>query len=94
MHYAMRPARFVTLCFVYSGLVLLAQYAVVYRFGLALEGLVQLGVALSILAVGAVRLLRPEEEAGNPAEWGLMAYAMAVLCLMVTGILLAQLFVL
>ena len=90
----MRPARFVTLCFVYSGLVLFAQYAVVYRFGLEVEGLVQLGVALSILAVGVARLLYPAEEAGNPAEWGLMAYAMAVLSLLVTGILLAQLIVL
>lgn len=89
----MRPDRFVTLCFLYSGLVLLARYAVLYRLGLSLEALVQLGVALSILAVGVVRLRAPAAEAGNPAEWGPLAYGLAALALLVTGIFLAQLLV-
>lgn len=87
----MRPARFVTLCFCYCGVVFLGQYAVVYRFGVGFEALVQLGVALSILAAGVVRLVSPREADRNPAEWGLFTYAMAVLSLLVTGIFLAQL---
>ncbi|WP_336134345.1 hypothetical protein [Natronomonas amylolytica] len=87
----MRPARFVTLCFLYSGVVLLAQYVVVYRFRLTVGGLAQLGVGLSILAAGLVRLWYPEEERQNPAEWGLFTYGMAVLAFFLTGILLAQL---
>lgn len=86
----MRPARFVTLCFLYSGLVLLAQYAVVFRFGLGLEALVQFAMALSILAAGVVRLLYPEEEA-NPSEWGPFTYGMAALSLLLTGIVIGQL---
>lgn len=87
----MRPARFVTLCFLYSGLVLLAQYAVVYGLALSLQALVQLAVALSILAVGVVRVRYPTEEAGNPAEWGPFTYVLAALALLLTAILLAQL---
>ena len=90
----MRPARFVTLCFLYSGLILLVQYGIVFKFQLGLEGISQLGVALSILAVGLVRLRIQEEEKQNPAEWGLFAYGMGALAIFLTIIFLVQLVVL
>ena len=89
----MRPARFVTLCFLYSGLVLSTQYAVFYRFRLELGSLAQLGVALSVLAVGGVRLRYPEEERGTPAEYGLFTYGMLLLSALLTAIFLARLVV-
>lgn len=87
----MRPDRFVTLCFLYSGLVLLAQYLIVYQFRLSLGALAQVGVALSILATGLVRLWYPDEERGNPAEWGPFTYGVAVLSCLLTVIILGQL---
>lgn len=86
----MRPSRFVTLCFLYNGAVLLAQYLVVYRFALGLGGLAQLGVALSVLGVGIIRLRDPETEADNPANFGAFTYGMAALSVLLTAIFLAQ----
>ena len=90
----MRAARFVTLCFVYSGLVFLAQYATLYGVSFEIAGLAQLGVGLSILAAGLLRLKRPEEEAQNPAEYGPLAYGTAALSVFVTIIFLGQLLLL
>lgn len=87
----MKPGRFVTLCFLYSGLILVGQNAVVYEFQLSLGAVAQLGVGLSIFGVGIVRLWRPKEEDQNPAEWGLFSYGMAALSLFLTVIILAQL---
>lgn len=87
----MHPARFVTLCFLYNGSVLLAQYLVVYRFALGLGGLAQLGAALSVLGVGIIRLRNPEAEADNPANVGAFTYGMAGLSVLLTAIFLAQL---
>lgn len=90
----MRAARFVTVCFIYSGLVLLAQSVTNYGVSFELASLSQLGVGLSILAVGLVRLWKPEEEEQNPAEYGLFAYGMAALSVFLTTIFLGQLLVL
>lgn len=87
----MRPARFVTLGFLYSGLILLAQYWLVYNFQLGLEGLSQLGMGISIMAVGLVRLRYQEEEKQHPAEWGLFALGMGALMIFLTAIFLVQL---
>ena len=87
----MRAARFVTLCFIYSGLIFLAQYVMIYGVSFELAGFAQLGVGLSILAAGFLRLKRPEEESQNPAEYGLFAYGMAALSLFITIIFLGQL---
>lgn len=87
----MRPARFVTLCFLYSGVVLLAQYVAIYRFQVTIGAFAQLGVGLSILAVGLVRLRYPEEERDNPEDWGPFTYGMAGLTVFLTAIFLAQL---
>ena len=87
----MRPERFVTLCFLYSGLILLAQYVVIYQLQLNLAGLSQLGVGISILAAGFIRVWNPEAENQNPAKWGLFTYGMAILSLFLTGIFIAQL---
>jgi hypothetical protein len=87
----MRSARFVTLCFCYSGTVLLAQHAVVYRVRIDVAALADLGVAPSVLAAGAVRSYDSETEAENLAEWGSFTYGLAALSLVVTVIFLAQL---
>ena len=47
----MRPERFVTYCFLYAGLVLLAQYAFIYPLRLDVATLAQFVVGGSILAV-------------------------------------------
>ena len=90
----MRAARFVTLCFVYSGSVFVAQYATVYGVSFETAGLAQLGVGLSLLAVGLFRLRRPEQEDETPAEYGPFAYAMATLSVFVTLVLLGQILLL
>jgi len=90
----MRPARFVTLCFVYSGLILLMQYVTVYQHSFEITGLAQLGVALSILATGVYRLWDSDVESENPSKYGLFTYGMAILSLILTGLFLGQLFLL
>lgn len=90
----MDPSRFVTLCFLYSGTVLLAQYVFIYRFELGLEGLAQLGVAFSVLGVGLVRLRYSKKEEQKPTTYGISTYGMAILSLVLTAIFLVQLFVL
>lgn len=90
----MRPARFVTLCFLYSGLILLAQTWTIDGFQMDLVGISQLGVGLSILAVGLVRMWYPEEEDDTPAEWGIFTYGMGALAIFLTAIFLVQLIVL
>ncbi|MDG5759009.1 hypothetical protein QA600_06610 [Natronococcus sp. A-GB1] len=93
----MRAARFVTLCFLYSGLIFIAQFITVYSAstGVSTElgALAQLGVGLSIFAGGLVRLWKPKEEQ-KPTEYGFMAYGMAVLSVFLTVIFLAQLLLL
>jgi hypothetical protein len=84
----------VTLCFIYSGSIFLAQYATIYGVSFELAGLAQLGVGISILAAGIIRLRRPEEEAQNPAEYGLFTYGMAALSIFITLIFLGQLLLL
>lgn len=45
----MRAPRFVTLCFVYCGLLFLAQYLLVYRYSVGVRGVVHLVVATGLL---------------------------------------------
>lgn len=90
----MRAARFVTLCFVYSGLLLLVQAVIAYRHSSELAGLAQLAVALSILATGVYRLWDSEIESENPADYGLFAYGMTIFSLSLTALLLGQLLLL
>lgn len=90
----MRPARFVTLCFLYSGALLVIRYPLFYRFRLDVGGVANLGVGLIILLTGLVRLRYPEKEERKPSDWGPMAYGMAFLATALTAIFLAQLLVL
>jgi hypothetical protein len=87
----MQPGRFVTLCFLYSGLVLLAQYALFSEISLALGSLSQLAIGLAVLVTGLLRLRLPREEADNPSSWGLFTGAMALLSVLLTVLFLAQL---
>lgn len=90
----MRPARFVTVCFLYAGLMLVAQQTLLYPLGFDLSTVAGVGVGLSVLATGLVRLWNPETERQNPAEYGLFTYGMAVLCVFLTGIFVVQLLLL
>jgi len=90
----MRPERFVTLCFMYAGVILLAQSAFIYPGGLDVATLAQLGVGVSILATGLFRLRSPELEADNPGEYGTFAYSMALLCVALSGLFFVQFVVL
>lgn len=80
------PARFVTLCFIYSGLALLAQAALTYPVGWA--WLSNSGIGLIILFNGFYRLWKPHQEEHRPTEYGFMAYAMGGLSIVVTALLL------
>jgi hypothetical protein len=87
----MQPGRFVTLCFLYSGLLLLAQFVAFSGLRLDLGSLSQLGIALVVLLTGVARLWLPDEEATNPSSWGLFTAGMAVLAVSLTVLFLAQL---
>ncbi|WP_433632739.1 hypothetical protein [Halomicrococcus sp. NG-SE-24] len=52
---------------------------------------VRVGVALPFLGTGLERLRRPAVEEDNPATYGPFVYTIAVLCLALTVIVLAQL---
>jgi len=84
----MQAGRFVTLCFLYCGLIFLAQYVVFFGFSFELDGATQLGVGVLLLAAGVIRLNMPKEEDQNPAEYGPFAYGMAAFSLILTAILL------
>ena len=61
---------------------------------LDIEALAQIGMGLSIFAVGLVRLLKPEEESQNPTAYGWMTHGMAALSLFLTVIFLGKLYIL
>ncbi len=84
----MKSTRFVTICFVYSGTILLAQGAFLFESPIAI--ITQIGVGLSILGTGLLRLYKPEEYERKPTEYGPLAYAMATLALVLTALFLAQ----
>lgn len=86
----MKPTRFVTFSFVYSGIVLLTQ---AFLFESLFAIITQFGVGLSILGTGLLRLYKPEEYAQKPTKYGLLAYGMAVLALVITALFLVQIFV-
>ena len=79
----MDPSRFVTVCFVYTGVVLLATNVVVYRPGLTLATVGNGAAAVCILATGVHRYYSEEAER-TPEEYGLLAAAMAMFALLVT----------
>ncbi|GKZ13018.1 hypothetical protein HAL_08990 [Haladaptatus sp. T7] len=87
----MKPVRFVTLCFVYSGMVLLVQAAFLFESPIAI--ITQLGVGITILGTGLLRLYNPEKYERKPTEYGLLAYGMAILALVLTALFLVQIVV-
>ena len=89
----MEPGRFVSLCFLYSGGVLLATHSVTYGLELGLESVAQYAVALVIMGAGLYRLSDPSRETPNPEEYGPLTYGMGLLALLLTVLFLAQLFV-
>ena len=86
----MRPARFVTFCFLYSGGLVLVSGLLKSGIQLGFQSIVRLLLGLTILFVGVYRLWQPEEER-HPEEYGLFSYGMAVLTLLMTVIFLGQL---
>lgn len=87
----MKPVRFVTLCFVYSGMVLLAQAAFLFESPITI--ITQLGVGISILGTGLLRLYNPKKYEQKPTEYGLLTYGMAILALVLTALFLVQIVV-
>ncbi|QSG02443.1 hypothetical protein [Natranaeroarchaeum sulfidigenes] len=87
----MKPDRFVTLCFLYAGTVLFAQATLAYGAANRVAAVFQLLTALAVLAAGIIRIRRPKEETDNPAEYGMLAYGMAALCIALTVISVGQL---
>ncbi|XVH31104.1 hypothetical protein ACNS7O_12020 [Haloferacaceae archaeon DSL9] len=84
----MRPARFVTCCFLYCGALLAAIQIVTYQPGRSIGAIVNGSVALCVLATGLYRLSSDSGEE-RPDEYGLLSYGMALLSLVVTGIFVA-----
>jgi heme O synthase-like polyprenyltransferase len=83
-----RSARFVTLCFLYCGVVLLASQLLVYRPGALLVTAGNVGAALCILATGVYRLYDGDEDA-RPQSYGLFTYSMAGFAVVVTALFVA-----
>lgn len=87
----MRAARLVTYCFLYYSVVLLLNNVVAYGFRINVESVANYGLAVVIAFVGFSRLLRPEVEAGRPAEYGILTYVMVALAGLLTVLFVAQL---
>lgn len=86
----MRPERFVTCLFLYAGAILLAQYVFIHPLRADVATLAQLVVVASMLAFGLLRLYSPELEADSPSEYGTLAYSMALLCVLLSGLSFVQ----
>lgn len=86
----MHSSRFVTLCFIYSGVLLLATQVVIYSPDLIVATIGNAGAALCILFTGVYRLYSEEEER-KPEEYGLFAYIMASFSVLITLLFLAGL---
>lgn len=88
----MHSSRFVTLCFVYCGVLLLAMQVLIYGPGLTVAFIANAGVALCILFTGVYRLYSEEEER-KPEEYGLFSYVMASFSVLITLLFLAVLYI-
>ena len=86
----MHSSRFVTLCFIYCGVLLLATQAVIYSPDLTVATIGNAGAALCILFTGVYRLYSDEEER-KPEEYGLFAYGMAAFSVLITLLFVAGL---
>ncbi len=89
----MHAPRFVTLCFIYAGVMLLATQAVVQTPGLTVATVVNGGAALCILFSGVYRLYSEDEER-KPQEYGPLTYVIAGFAILVTLLFLGSLFIL
>lgn len=86
----MQSARFVTLCFIYTGVLLLATQVVIHTPDLTVATIGNAGAALCILFLGVYRL-HSEEEEKKPEEYGLFTYGMAAFSVLITLLFLASL---
>ena len=81
----MQPSRFVSLCFVYSGALLVVLRLVVYRPEQMTGVILGVGADLCILFTGLYRLYSETAEQ-SPEKYGPFAYGMALLSLVLTGL--------
>ena len=86
----MHPARFVTVCCLYSGAVFLLTQILLYPSQLNVPAIWNSGAAVCILFAGLYRLYSEGAEK-YPSEYGLLTTGIAFLSLMVTVICLAVL---
>lgn len=89
----MHASRFVTLCFIYSGVLIVAMQVVVYSPDLLVATIGNASAGLCILFTGVQRLYSDEGER-SPEEYGLFAYGMASLSVLITLLFLGSLFLL
>lgn len=83
----MNAARFVTICLIYCGTLLTAQFALLYEFRLDFVSVTQLLTGLVILAGGVYRWHTSDETAHSPEQYGVLAYSLAVLSVLLTAII-------
>jgi hypothetical protein len=86
----MHPARFLTVCCLYSGALFLLTQILLYPSQLNIPVIWNSGAAVCILFVGLYRLYSEEAEK-YPSEYGILTTGVAFLSLMVTIIFLAVL---
>lgn len=89
----MHPARFVTWCCLYSGVLFLMTQMLFYQSRLPVPVIWNSGAAVCILLVGLYRLYSDTAET-YPTEYGILTYGVALLSILVTAIFLAALFIL
>ena len=82
------PARFVSLCFVYLGVTYLAIFVPGSRLRLDLYSVSTVGVGLSMVLFGVLRLRSNED---SPTEYGPLTYFLAAVALGFTLLLLLRL---
>lgn len=95
----MHPARFVTVCFLYSGVVSVAIQALLIpshrTVGWAgtVGWLGTVGAGICIFGTGIYRWRYPDTAETRPPEYGWLTYGMGVLSLLLTALFLGQLLI-
>ncbi len=86
----MHSSRFVTLCFIYSGVLLVVMQVGIYSPDLTVATIGNAGAGLCILFLGVYRLYSEEEEK-IPEEYGLFTYVVTALAVLITLLFLTSL---
>ena len=85
----MHPARFVSLLFIYAGMILILQAGFWYDWQLGLELASQAATGAIILLFPLVRMRQPIEEQ-RPSQYGPFVYVLVGLCLLLTTLFIVE----